>query len=157
MASSQQNFKNTYDKLYEAYCMEFYRYIFDAIEEEEELSPLEAITLEVINLLDKPTIAYLADFLGISKPNATYKVSCLVEKGYIERLRSKEDKREYHLIPTSKFYDYYKARKNYPDMIRDYVVEGFSNEEIEVAEKLVAKLLMATRPKENYNSKEEIS
>ena len=59
-----------------------YRAMFGRIREKTgSLSATEAYAVDVIYLLGSPTITQLAETLGISQPNATYKVNNLVAKG----------------------------------------------------------------------------
>ncbi len=37
--------------------------------------------------------------MGISTPNAAYKIGSLVKKGYVEKIQSTTDRREYFLRP----------------------------------------------------------
>ena len=58
--------------------------------------------LEVIHAMKNPKVSQLAEFLEMSTPNVAYKISSLMKKGYIEKIQSKEDKREYILKETEK-------------------------------------------------------
>lgn len=85
-----------------------YRRLFDRIRERQgSLSATEAYALDVIYLLGEPTVKRFADFLGISQPNATYKINSLISKGYLEKVHSDTDGREYRLVVQEKFYQYY--------------------------------------------------
>lgn len=46
---------------------------------------------------DRPTVNEFASFVQISPPNAAYKVNSLIRKGYLKKVQSQEDKREYRL------------------------------------------------------------
>jgi DNA-binding MarR family transcriptional regulator len=48
---------------------------------------------------NEPTIAQFARMMSISAPNAAYRVSSLLQKGYVEKIQSTEDQREHHLRP----------------------------------------------------------
>ena len=87
----EKNFVEVYDK----FKLNFYRRIFELVREREgSLSAMEAFSLEVIKMLDEPTVGQFADFLNISQSNATYKVNSLIRKGYLERQNSAVDRRE---------------------------------------------------------------
>lgn len=87
-----------------------YRNLFGHVREKAgSLSATEAFSAEVIYLLDRPTVGEFADYLGISQPNASYKVNSLVSKGYLVR-ESGGDRREAHLSVTEKFTEYYGQR-----------------------------------------------
>jgi DNA-binding MarR family transcriptional regulator len=95
-------------ELYKNMRLAHYRNLFGQLKEKAgSLSATEAFSVEVIYLLDRPTISEFADFIGISQPNASYKVNSLVTKGYLERVGSSDDRREAHLNVTKKFLDYY--------------------------------------------------
>lgn len=66
------------------------------------LTSSEVFSLYMIELMDAPTIKDFAAYIGISQPNATYKINALVGKGYVEKLPSATDRREYHIYTTKK-------------------------------------------------------
>ncbi len=91
-----------------------YKNMFARIKDNEEaLSSSEYFCLECIYLMDRPTISQFAQFLDISSPNATYKVKQLIKKGFVTKERSQVDGREYLLVPTQKFFDYYENKEDY--------------------------------------------
>ena len=67
--------------------------------------------------------------MRISSPNAAYKVNSLIKKGYIRKVQSKEDRREYHLEVTQKYIDYYNISSQYTDLVMDRICERFSKED----------------------------
>ena len=82
-----------------------YRAMFGRIREKTgSLSATEAYAVDVIYLLGSPTITQLAETLGISQPNATYKVNNLVAKGYACKTISEDDKRECRVTVGERFY-----------------------------------------------------
>ena len=94
-------------ELIESLRLSFCRKIFTAVREREgSLSAMEVFSLEVIRALGKPTISGFARFTGISRSNASYKVQSLMKKGYLERQANEEDRREFCLELTPKFYAY---------------------------------------------------
>jgi DNA-binding MarR family transcriptional regulator len=102
-------------ELYKNLRLSHYRNLFGQLKEKAgSLSATEAFSVEVIYLLHQPTISEFAEFIGISQPNASYKVNSLVTKGYLERMSSDDDRREAHLRVTKKFMDYY--GRQMPDM-----------------------------------------
>lgn len=70
--------------------------------------------MEVILLMDKPNISKFAAYLNISLPNATYRVSSLTRKGYLQKLASETDRREALLRVTDKYRAFYSM--NNPDI-----------------------------------------
>lgn len=82
----------------------FLRKMFITVREEsQDLTPMEIFYLAGIEALERPTISQFARFAGISQSNATYRVNCLIRKGYVDRVPSETDRREYHLELTEKF------------------------------------------------------
>lgn len=103
--------------LYKKFRLITYQAMFGRIREKDgSLSATESYTVDVIYLLENPTITQLAETLGISQPNATYKVNNLVNKGYVIKTVSEDDKRECHLSVSDRFYKYY---GNSTDFIRE--------------------------------------
>ncbi|MBO6014491.1 MAG: MarR family transcriptional regulator [Oscillospiraceae bacterium] len=125
---AEKNIIEIYDKMK----LMSYRGIFDVIREREgSLSAMEAFSLEVIRMLGRPTVGEFADFLNISQSNATYKVNCLIKKGYIERENSSVDRREYHLVLSQKFYDYKRYMNSYENTVIERIGERFTDAELE--------------------------
>ena len=127
--------------LYRNLRLSHYRNLFGQLREKAgSLSATEAFSAEVIYLLNRPTIGEFADFIGISQPNASYKVTSLVTKGYLERVCSDDDHREAHLHVTKKFLDYY--GRQLPDMKSavSSALTSFTEQEIELLNRLFHKL-----------------
>ena len=94
-------------ELYNRFRLMTYRELFGRIRDRDgSLSATEAYAVDVIFLLGNPTITQLAETLGISQPNATYKVNNLVSKGYVVKTVSEDDKRECRLQVCDRFYKY---------------------------------------------------
>ncbi|HAX39794.1 MAG TPA: MarR family transcriptional regulator [Clostridiales bacterium] len=127
--------------LYRNLRLTHYRNLFGHLREKAgSLSAIEAFSAEVIYLLDRPTISEFADFLGISQPNASYKVNSLVTKGYLERVCNDDDHREAHLFVTKKFLDYY--GRQLPDMKSavSSALSSFTEQEVELLSRLFGRL-----------------
>ena len=138
---SQTGIANAVSELYRNLRLSHYRNLFGQLREKAgSLSATEAFSAEVIYLLDRPTIGEFADFIGISQPNASYKVTSLVTKGYLERVCSDDDHREAHLHVTKKFLDYY--GRQLPDMKSAVTsaLTSFTEQEIELLNRLFHKL-----------------
>ena len=123
----EQSFMEVYDK----FKLQFYRKVFELVRERDgSLSAMEAFSLEVIKMLDCPTVGQFADFLNISQSNATYKVNNLIKKGYLERQNSQTDRREYHLVLSEKFYHYENLMSSYEMTVMQRIKERFSAEDV---------------------------
>lgn len=111
--------------------MQFFRSIFDLVRERDgSLSAMEAFSLEIIKMLDHPTVGQFADFLNISQSNATYKVNSLMKKGYLERQNSSTDRREYHLVLSEKYYHYEELLTSYEHTVIERIENRFSPEDL---------------------------
>ena len=123
----EESFIQVYDK----FKLQFYRRVFEQVHERDgSLSAMEAFSLEVIEMLEEPTVGQFADFLNISQSNATYKVNNLIKKGYLERQNSQTDRREYHLILSEKYHRYIELLSSYERTVIKRIEERFSPEEV---------------------------
>jgi DNA-binding MarR family transcriptional regulator len=112
--------------------------IFSRFETREaSLTAVETFCTEVIYNLGKPTIKEFADFVHISAANATHKVQNLIKKGYVVKVQNEDDKREYRLHLTDRFYAYYNVRTDYMNLILTRINERFSENEVETFTKMV--------------------
>lgn len=119
-----------FKEVYAKFKLNFYRGIFEHVKEHVgSLSAVEAFAAEVIYALREPTISEFAESIGISQPNATYKVNALIKKGYITKTVSPTDKREYHLKVTDRFLDYYNINNEYIDIVMARIRQRFSDEQ----------------------------
>lgn len=67
-----------------------------------ELSMKQLVYLDTIARLDHPTFSNLAKSLGVSKPSVTAIVGKLLQKGYVEKVQSAEDRRAFYVLLTEK-------------------------------------------------------
>lgn len=118
--------------LYKRFRLLNYREMFGRIHEKDgSLSATEAFAADVIYLLEKPTITQLAETLGISQPNATYKVNNLSAKGYVHKATSEDDRRECRLHVSERFHSYYDTSDRFiQDAVKKLEAE-YSAEELE--------------------------
>ena len=111
--------------------LESYKKMFHTLREKTgSLSATEAFSADVIHLLGRPTLGQFAATLGISQPNATYKVNSLIKKGYLERQNSQLDRREYHLILSEKYYNYIGLLSSYESTVTQRMIDRFPPEDI---------------------------
>ena len=123
--------EKSFDRIYTKFKLHFYRAVFTRFQTREaSLTAVETFCMEIIRALDEPTINEFASFANISSPNAAYKVNSLIRKGYVEKVQSPSDRREYHLRPTQKFIDYYNLSSAYVQEVMNRVRERFTPEEV---------------------------
>ena len=124
--------EKSFTEVYDKFKLHFYRKVFELVRERDgSLSAMEAFSLEVINMLGQPTVGRFAEFLNISQSNATYKVNNLIKKGYLERQNSRTDRREYHLVPSEKFFNYMSLLSSYELTVMQRIQERFPREDVE--------------------------
>lgn len=105
------------------------------------LTTSEVFSLYVIDLLDTPTIKDYAGYLGISQPNATYKINSLVEKGYVEKQASSIDRRECHLVTTKKCKKLLKGDGHDAEALETAMKARFSDQQLEQAKEVFEAVL----------------
>ncbi len=129
------------EDLYKRFRLINYQALFNRIREKDgSLSATEAYAVDVIFLLGNPTITQLADALGISQPNATYKVNNLAAKGYVVKSTPDGDRRECRLQLGPKFYQYFTDSDHFIDVAAEKLEGEFPPEELAVFLKVLRKL-----------------
>lgn len=127
-----------FEQVYNKFKLHFYQKIFSRFEDREAtLTTVESFCMEVIMALREPTIAEFSHMMNLSTPNAAYKINSLVKKGYVERIQSSTDKREYHLRPTQKYIDYYNISYSYLHQVMERAKERFSPEDLQKMEEML--------------------
>ncbi|MDR1821732.1 MAG: MarR family transcriptional regulator [Oscillospiraceae bacterium] len=110
----EERFKAVYLK----FKLNFYKRIFAKFEvREASLTAVETFCAEIIHALNAPTVNEFAQFVNISAQNATHKINSLVRKGYVIKQQSPDDRREYRLSVTDKFFTYYNMSMSYVDEV----------------------------------------
>ncbi|MGL4546483.1 MarR family winged helix-turn-helix transcriptional regulator [Eubacterium aggregans] len=123
--------ETVFKELYTKFKLHFYKEVMSRFQERDaSLTTVETFCMETIMALGRPTVNEFATFLEISSSNATYKVNQLVGKGYLKKVRSEQDKREYHLQVTQKYIDYYNITNRYVSEVMALVRDRFSPEEL---------------------------
>lgn len=122
--------RDSFFSVYTKFKLHFYKEIFQRFQSREaSLTTVETFCMETILALDSPTINEFATFMCISPPNAAYKVNSLIKKGYINKVQSETDRREYHLEVTQKYVDYYNISTTYMVEVMDRITKRFSPED----------------------------
>ena len=125
--------RESFTRVYSKFKLHFYQKVFERWQDREaSLTTVETFCMEIINAAGEPTVNEFAKLANLSSPNAAYKVYNLVKKGYLTKVQSKEDKREYHLRVTQKYLDYYNISYQYMDTVLQRMEERFSPEELEI-------------------------
>jgi DNA-binding MarR family transcriptional regulator len=130
-----------FDKLYLKFRNNYCKNLFSGVSgDKDSLSPTESYCVEAIYLLNRPTVHQFANYVNISQPNATYRISNLINKGYVRKVLSEDDRREYFLEITDKFAKNYGANASFNTQLMSNIREKFTQEEIVQLEKFMKKL-----------------
>lgn len=130
-----------FDKLYLRFRNNYCKNLFSSISSDKDgLTPTESYCVEVIYLMNRPTVHEFAKYVKISQPNATYRISNLIQKGYVKKVLSKDDRREYNLEVTEKFTKHYGMVSSFNADFMKSLRESLSAEEISLLEKILNKI-----------------
>ena len=139
----EQKFEIVYTK----FKLHFYQEIFERFQNREaSLTTVETFAMETIQALGCPTINEFASFMRISPPNAAYKINSLIRKGYVQKIQSAHDKREYHLQVTQKYKDYYNISNDYVHAVTERIRQRFSPEECAKLEEMLTSINQELMP-----------
>lgn len=128
-----------FNDVYTKFKLHFYQQIFERFQSREaSLTTVETFCMEFIRALGSPTVNEFATFMKISPPNAAYKVNSLIKKGYVRKVQSQEDRREYHLQVTQKYVDYYDISNHYVRTVMDRITQRFTPQECAKLEEMLA-------------------
>ncbi len=130
--------EQAFNEVYTKFKLHFYQEIFRRFQDREaSLTTVETFCMESIMALNSPTVNEFATFMRISPPNAAYKVNSLVKKGYIRKVQSPDDRREYHLEVTQKYIDYYNISSSYMAEVMERIVRRFPAEDCTKLEEIL--------------------
>lgn len=130
--------EQVFEQVYTKFKLHFYRTVFGRFQRREaSLTTVETFCMEIIMALGQPTVNEFSNFVGISPPNAAYKINNLIQKGYVRKERSPEDKREYHLVVTQKYIDYYNISYAYLGTVMGRIQQRFPPEEVARLEEML--------------------
>ena len=148
--------ETVFNDVYTKFKLHFYQNVFQRFENREaSLTTVESFCMEGIMAMGEPTIAEFSHMMQISTPNAAYKINSLVRKGYVEKIQSKRDRREYHLRPTQKYIDYYNISYSYLHTVVDRARERFTSEDIAKLEEMLCIISEELMPEMDFKRKME--
>ena len=130
--------EQAFNEVYTKFKLHFYQEIFRRFQDREaSLTTVETFSMESIMALGSPAVNEFATFMRISPPNAAYKVNSLVKKGYIRKVQSPDDHREYHLEVTQKYIDYYNISSSYMSKVMERIAHRFPPEDCAKLEEIL--------------------
>ena len=125
--------QQAFGRVYSKFKLHFYQKVFEKFQDREAtLTTVETFCMEIINTMNRPTVNEFAKVANLSSPNAAYKINHLMKKGYVTKVQSKEDKREYHLQVTEKYLNYYNISSGYMNEVIHRLQERLSDEEMDI-------------------------
>lgn len=131
--------EKSFGEVYTKFKLHFYKSIFQKIQNREtSLTTVETFCIEIIYAMNNPTVSEFASFIQISSPNAAYKVNSLIKKGYLRKVQSENDKREFHLEVTDKYLSYYNISSSYMQNVIKRMKERFNDEELRLLEDVLS-------------------
>ena len=83
--------------------------------------------------IEKSRVEAVLNNHGIEK----YKINNLIKKGYLRKVQSEVDKREFHLEVTEKYLDYYNITYSYIGKVMNRLEERLTPEELQTLEKVL--------------------
>ena len=87
----------------------------------------------------------MRETLGISQPNATYKINNLAAKGYAVRGASDTDRRECRVSVGERFYSYYDTEYPFIAESVEQLQKKYSPEELALLERMVEDMVESMR------------
>lgn len=128
-------------QLFRKYRLFCYQKLFAAVRERPgSLSATEAFSADIIHLLGSPTVSQFAQTIGISQPNATYKVNQLAAKGYLKKTVPTRDRREIVLTTSEKFSGYFDENEEEMQKKVSALAAQFTPAELDSAQRVLCAL-----------------
>lgn len=122
--------KSAFTKVYSKFKLHFYKEVLALFENREaSLTRVEVFCMDAIVALGRPTVNEFAAFMRISSPNAAYKVNSLIRKGYVQKVQSESDRREFYLEVTEKYMTAYNSSMSYMNLVVERIGKRFSPED----------------------------
>lgn len=127
-----------FSEVYTKFKLHFYQETFRSFQDRDlGLTTMETFCVESIMALGRPSINEFASFMHISPPNAAYKISSLLRKGYVRKVQSSSDRRTYHLEVTSEYTDYYNISAAYMARVMDRIQRRIPGEDCQKLEEIL--------------------
>ena len=147
--------EQTFNEVYTKFKLHFYRTVFGRFQKREaSLTTVETFAMEAIQALGSPTVNEFASFMRISPPNAAYKINSLIRKGYVQKIQSEHDKREYHLQVTEKYKEYYNVSSDYVHVVTERMRQRFTPADCAKLEEMLSIISKELMPEVSLGSTE---
>ena len=137
--------EKAFNDVYTKFKLHFYQNVF------QRFATREA----TLTTVESFCMAEFSRMMQISTPNAAYKIGSLVRKGYVEKIQSTTDRREYHLRPTQKYIDYYNISYSYLSTVVQRVNKRFPKEDVKKLEQMLTIISNELMPELNLENNPE--
>jgi len=106
-----------------------------------DLSMKQIIYLETIARLGKPTFSELAKRLGVTRSSVTGIITKLIQKGYVQKIQSSDDRRSFNILLTEKGQGLSEMHKNLHHKIAELISRNLSERELSQLAVLLDKIV----------------
>ena len=108
--------------------------------EYKELTVNDLHVIEAIDLFEAKNMTTVARQLSVTTGTLTISVNGLVKKGYVERIRSEEDRRVVLISLTEKGRKAYKRHQQFHQEMIDAIISDLNEKEQEILERALSNL-----------------
>ncbi|MCT3207654.1 MarR family transcriptional regulator [Limosilactobacillus reuteri] len=105
-----------------------------------DLTIKEMHAIDAITMYNHQTISQVAEKLHLTPGTMTSMADRLICKGYVERIRDKDDRRIVRLRLTKRGRVLYRAHRAFHNMMVERFLQGMSDEEMKVVKKTLQNL-----------------
>jgi DNA-binding MarR family transcriptional regulator len=116
----------------------------DQVLTHKELSNLSIRQLNYLDLIrsfETPKVSDLSEHLRVSKPTIAIALKSLMDKGYVKKMQSADDKRIFNIELTKKGRKINSIHDQAHEKIVREIFKCLTEKEVEIFEKLVSKIL----------------
>ena len=106
-----------------------------------DLSMRQVYYLDTILEMGQPTFSDLAQQLNLSKPSVTALVHKLIQKGYVHKIQSDEDRRTYHILPAPKAQEFTRMHQAFHQHLVEIFTQRLNKTELQQLADLLNKVL----------------
>ena len=127
-----------FNEVYTKFKLHFYQEIFRRFQDREaSLTTVETFCSERSTTQHRPAVNDSDPCMRLPPPPPADKVNSLVKHGYIRKVQSPSDRREYHLEVTQKYIDYYNISSSYMEEVMDRILHRFPAEDCAKLEEIL--------------------
>ena len=109
-------------------------------EEYKDVTTNDMHVMEAIGMGEQKNMTTVARALRVTTGTLTISINSLVKKGYVERVRSEEDRRVVLVSLTAKGNEAFLHHKRFHEQMIEAIVEELSEEEKQVLEKALSRI-----------------